>query len=127
MQYSTLVMLPSFTDSATGTTYGSALDASQMIQGSAIVTITQTTTGVTSGTFVIQVSNDLPSTLTTVSGAYVPTNWATLSSSSVAATGTQSAVVLLSQMAYRWIRAGWVHGSDTGSGSVSCNFTYMTA
>jgi len=102
--------------SNTATVTGSQIDSNQLIDASFHLVVGDSTAA---GTFIIQGSNDVCPIVQANSSNFVVTNWATVSSTSQPA-GTEQIIVLLSNMAYRWLRVQWSH-TTSGTSTVNVN------
>ncbi len=91
---------------------GGKVDCNQLIAASfqAVFGDTQAT-----GTFKLQASNDLA---TTTAPNFTPTNWTDIPSQTATITAGASALLTLSQLVYRWVRAVWTPTS-TGAQTIS--------
>jgi hypothetical protein len=94
---------------------GQQIDSNQLINISFHLHVSDVTAA---GTFKIQASNDVCPIGPT---PFTVTNWADIPSASVTqAAGTQDALITLSNVSYRWIRAVWTK-TTSGSGTVTVN------
>ena len=91
----------------TATINGIQIDANQLINASFHLLVGDATAA---GTFKIQASNDVaPAGGANVAGNFVVTNWVDIPNATVTqAAGTRQALIQLSEISYRWIRAVWV-------------------
>lgn len=90
--------------SNSATINGSQIDANQLINASFHLIVGDATAA---GTFKIQASNDIAQ-VGQVPGTFTVTNWVDIPNASVVqAAATQQALISLSNMSYRWIRAVW--------------------
>jgi len=95
------------------TVNGDQIDSNQLINASFHLLIGDSTAA---GTFKIQASNDV-SQVGQSSSTFVVTNWVDIPGASVTqAAATQQAIISLSNMAYRWVRAVWI---ETTPGSTT--------
>jgi hypothetical protein len=65
-----------------------------------------TFSGASAGSVSLQCSND---------NVNVPTNWITVSGSSVAIAAGESAMINVTNAGYRWVRASWVPSAGVGT------------
>lgn len=86
---------------ATGNVTGTAIPASHLIQGSF-----QVITGdvAVAGTVRVQMSNDQDGSGDYDAGSFTPTNWSDIPSATSTVTAGVGSPILLTTMAYRWIR-----------------------
>jgi len=102
--------------SNTATVTGSQIDSNQLIDASFHLVVGDATAA---GTFIVQASNDVCPVGQANSGNFVVSNWATVSSTPQPA-GTEQIIVLLSNIAYRWLRVQWTH-TTSGTSTVNVN------
>lgn len=91
---------------------GSQIDSNQLVQASF-----QAVFGDTSavGTFLIQGSNDVAPLQISSPSTFVVTNWTNIPNATAAISAGGSAMIVIPQMAFRWIRA--VYTSSSGGSS----------
>lgn len=71
------------------------------------------------GTFKIQASNDIQPAGGIVAGPFTVTNWVDIPNTTVTQmAGSQQAIISLSNMAYRWIRAVWTESTPSTTTNV---------
>lgn len=87
---------------------GPAIDASQLLQASAIINCSSTA----SGTIKFQASNDFGNSL----AGTVPANWVDIPSASVTLSAVTVAIIPKIDLCYQWIRIVYTSG---GTGSVT--------
>lgn len=105
---------------ATGSITGAAIPASQLIQGSFQVV---TGDAAVAGTVLIQMSNDQnPSG--DYDSTFVPMNWSAIPSATTTITAGVGAPILLTSMAYRYIRA--VFTRTGGTTTIAVNALLMS-
>lgn len=96
---------------------GAAIDAGQLISASFQAVFGDATAA---GTFLIQASNDVPPAQIGGQPAWTPTNWTAIPNATATITSGASAIITITQLAYRWIRVVYTR-SGGGSTTISVN------
>ena len=100
---------------------GIVVDANQLVSGSFLAYFGDATA---TGTFKIQASND-PCPFGNTAANFTPTHWADIPSASVAIAAGASQLILIPNMAFRWVRAVYTRGSG-GSTTVNVNMNALS-
>jgi hypothetical protein len=96
---------------------GKQIDTNQMINMSFHCILSDATAA---GSFSLQASNDI-SQIPPGQGSFTATNWVDIPNATVTMTaGTQQALIMLSELSFRWVRAVWTQ-TTPGTGTVVVN------
>lgn len=93
------------------------VDCQQLFAASFIAVFTD---GAAAGTLKIQGSND-PCPYSNLAADFTPTNWVDIPSASVVVASGATSTVMLTQIAYRWIRAVWTRSGAAGTLDILIN------
>lgn len=106
----------------TGDVIGSQEDANQLIAASFQAVFGDSTAA---GTIQIQASNDVAQLQYTSPTTFIVTNWTDIPGASATITGGASALITISTMCYRWVRAVYTSASG-GSSTVVVNINALS-
>lgn len=93
------------------------VDCQQLFAASFIAVFTDNTAA---GTLKVQGSND-PCDYSNLAASFVPVNWVDVPSASVVVASGATSTVMLTQIAYRWIRAVWTRSAGAGTLEILIN------
>jgi len=107
----------------TASASGSAIDANQLVSASFQAVFADTSVA---GTLQIQASNDIYNDRYNFpEGKFQPTNWTNVPSGSATVTAGASALILLPQIAYRWLRVVFTE-STPGTSTIQVNMNALS-
>lgn len=93
------------------------VDCQQLFAASFIAVFTD---NAAAGTMKIQGSND-PCPYGNIAADFTPTNWVDIPSASVVVASGTTSTVMITQIAYRWIRAVWTRSGGAGTLDIFIN------